>query len=144
MIDYFCRWATIDDAKADAARLRKYLGDNTVTGSPPQWRQWYLNHFIPDVKAWRISQDVIIPASPPRTPPRVQHTYLAGWFGLLALDEAIPALYNDAACQFCLNRDFIAGVSPPNIVVKNNIGAVLQDVGVEPTFAGSHYPLGGL
>lgn len=140
MIDYFCRWATIADAKADAARLRKYLGDDTVVGSPPQWQRWYLNHFIPDIKAWRISQDVMV-----GSPPTVQHTYLPGWFGLLALDQAIPALYNDAACQFCLNREFNLNTSPPTpIVVKNNIGAVLQDVGVAPVFAGSHYPLGGL
>lgn len=132
MIDYFFRWNSEDEAKHDAVRLRNYFG-NTTGDSPDVITSWLLNWFLPDVKAWRISQD-----SPPG-----QHTYLTGWFGILALNQIVDVILNDNNLQFALYREFDPLASPKNLIVKNNIGAVLQDVAVAPTFAGSRYPVGG-
>ena len=72
-----------------------------------------------------------------RTPPNVVHTYLTGWFGILALDHIEDVIFNDNSIAFVLDRN-----GPPYII-KNNIGAVIQDVACSPIFAGSHYPMGG-
>jgi hypothetical protein len=69
------------------------------------------------------------------------HVYLAGWFAILAMEETIQAILNDNNLAFALNRDGGAGVP---YVIKNNIGGIINDVAVEPVFAGSHYPLGGI
>ena len=66
------------------------------------------------------------------------HTYLAGWFGILSLDHIENVIINDNSLAFALDRN-----GPP-YVIKNNIGAVINDVAVSPIFAGSHYPLGGI
>jgi hypothetical protein len=124
MVDYFCRWASEQEAKQDAARLRNYFGEPLVSS-------WFLYQFLPDVKAWRVSQDVINPDG------SVTHTYLTGWFGILALDHVENVILNDNSLAFALDRD-----GPP-YVIRNNIGAIINDVGASPIFAGSHYPLGG-
>lgn len=124
MVDYFCRWASEAEAKQDAERLSNYFGHPTVS-------DWRRNWFLPNVKAWRVSQDVH------NTDGTVTHTYLAGWFGILALDHLEPVILNDNSLAFALDRD-----GPPYII-RNNIGAVIQDVAAEPIFAGSHYPMGG-
>lgn len=141
MIDYFCKWNSEAEAKQDAARLRNYFGAPLTSG-------WLLHWFLPNVQAWRISQDVQVPDGMGGM--MVQHTYLAGWYGLLALDHQEPVILNDNSLAFALDRDAAErnylnpGDSPKStIVIKNNIGAVLQDVGVSPIFAGSHYPMGG-
>ena len=64
------------------------------------------------------------------------HTYLTGWFGILALDHIEDVILNDNSVAFVLDRN-----GPPYII-KNNIGAIIQDVAVSPIFAGSHYPMG--
>jgi hypothetical protein len=127
LVDHFCRWANEAAAKQDAMRLRQYFGTDGGTVI----KDWYLHQFLPNVSAWRPSQDAGVP-------PNVVHTYLTGWFGILALDQAEPIILTDSCCAFALDRD-----GPPYIV-KNNIGTVLNDVGVSPIFAGSHYPLGGI
>ena len=103
------------------------------------WFNWGTFRVLPNVKAWRISQDVFT-GSPPVFD---HHVYLPGWFAVLAMDGVLQPLLNDANLQFALNRDWTPGASPPNLIVKNNIGAIIQDVGVEPIFAGSNYPMGG-
>src|SRR5262245_14131071 len=108
------------------------------------WFNWGTFRVLPNVKAWRISQDVFT-GSPPVFD---HHVYLAGWFAILAMDEVIPAILNDNNLAFALDRDAanaaMAGESPhPPIVVKNNIGAIINDIGCEPVFAGSNYPMGG-
>lgn len=128
MIDYFCRWSDEAAAKQDAARLQQYFGK-------PLTEDWLLHQFLPNVKAWRPSQDTFTVG--PNGEQKVVHIYLAGWFGILALTTQEPVILNDNSLAFALDRD-----GPPYII-KNNIGAVIQDVGVEPTFLGSHYPLGG-
>jgi hypothetical protein len=107
-------------------RLRQYFGsdDGAIVND------WYLHQFLPNVKVWRPSQDVGVP-------PNVTHTYLTGWFGILALDHIEDVILNDNSLAFALDRD-----GPPYII-KNNIGAVINDVAVAPIFCGSHYPLGG-
>ena len=131
MIDYFCHWTSEDAAKQDAVRLRNYFG----VGSSATIQTWYTNQFLPNVQAWRPSQDVTTISS--LGSPIVTHSYLTGWFGILALDHIEPVIINDNSLAFALDRD-----GPP-YVIKNNIGAVLQDVACAPIFAGSHYPLGG-
>jgi hypothetical protein len=129
MIDFFCRWTDEAAAKQDARRLSRYLGvdDGSIV------KEWYLHQFLPNVKAWRPSQDF---SSPPD--PTILHTYLAGWMGILALDYIEPVIINDNSLQFALDRN-----GPP-YVIKNNIGGIINDVAVSPIFAGSHYPLGGI
>ena len=109
-------------------RLRKYFGDDDGTII----RNWYLHQFLPNVQVWRPSQDVTNPDG------SVTHTYLTGWYGILALDYVEPVIINDNSLAFALDRD-----GPP-YVIKNNIGNVIHDIGVAPIFAGSHYPLGGI
>jgi hypothetical protein len=122
MIDYFCRWNSETEAKQDAARLKNYFGEPLVS-------DWKKNWFLPNVKAWRISQDVQNPDG------SVTHNYLTGWFGILALDDLIGVIMNDNSIAFILDRN-----GPP-YVIKNNLSVtVLKDLGVEPIFAGSHYP----
>ena len=124
--DFFCRWADEAAAKQDAERLAQYFGY-------PQVSDWRRNWFLPNVKAWRPSQD--IPADSPAG--NVTHVYLSGWFGILALDHTEDVIINDNSVAFVLDRN-----GPPYII-KNNIGAIIQDVAVSPIFAGSHYPMGG-
>jgi hypothetical protein len=128
MIDYFCKWTNEQEAKQDAMRLRQYFGDTDGTIV----KDWYHNQFLPNVKAWRVSQDVQNPDG------TVTHTYLTGWYGILALDHVEDVIMNDNSLAFALDRD-----GPPYII-KNNIGAVINDVGAAPIFCGSHYPLGGI
>lgn len=122
MIDFFLRFDT--EADAITAATGSVLGQ--FTGNSPNVWVWNTHFVLPGVRAWRISQD-----SPP------VHNYLTGWMCLVATKNINQQLINDPNLQFALNRD-----GPP-YVVKNNIGAVLQDVGVEPIFCGSHYPIGG-
>ena len=123
--DFFCRWADEAAAKQDAERLAQYFGH-------PQVSDWRRNWFLPNVKAWRPSQDI---ADSPAG--NVRHVYLTGWFGILALDHIEDVILNDNSVAFVLDRH-----GPPYII-KNNIGAIIQDVAVSPIFAGSHYPMGG-
>ncbi len=122
--DFFAKWASEAEAKQDAYRLRQYFGSDGGTIV----RDWYLHQFLPNVKVWRPSQDNTDGT----------HNYLAGWFGILSLDHIESVIINDNSLAFALNRD-----GPP-YVIKNNIGAVINDVAVSPIFAGSHYPLGGI
>jgi hypothetical protein len=128
MIDYFCKWTSEQAAKQDAMRLRKYFGSDGGTII----QDWYLHQFLPNVLVWRPSQDVTNPDG------SVTHTYLTGWYGILALDYVEPIIINDNSLAFALDRN-----GPP-YVIKNNIGNVINDVAVAPIFAGSHYPLGGI
>lgn len=122
MIDYFFRWNSITDAKADALWLtQKYAFEIS-----PGVIEWARDKVLPNIKAWRPSQDV-----------GGVHTYLIGWFAIVALNGQVPILLNASALAFALDRNG----SP--YVIKNNIGTIITDVACEPIFAGSHYPLGG-
>jgi hypothetical protein len=131
LIDYFLRFNSEAEAIADpqADKLGRY--DNS--SSPPIWH-WSRDYVIPDVKAWRPSQDV---GSTP------VHTYIAGWMALVGWSKEAPYLLNHPNLQFALNREWDPNASPRNLVVKNNIGAVINDINVDNVFCGSNYPVGG-
>lgn len=132
MYDFFFKWATEEEAWADRMRLADYLGIDVNATS------WNQSTMLPNVKAWRPSQDVFS-GSPPVF---VRHTYLAGWFALIATPKPANYLMNDNNLQFCLDRRAWNSRTPP-YVVKNNIGTVINDVAVEPIFAGCNYPVNG-
>jgi len=120
MIDYFLKFNTEADAiTAAAGRLGHFDAGNV-------WH-WDTHYVLPDVKAWRVSQDNTDGT----------HTYLAGWFCIVAVVKPNAQLTNDPNLAFALDRD-----GPP-YVLKNNIGGIITDVGCAPIFAGSHYPIGG-
>lgn len=120
-VDYFFRWASEADAKTDAIMLADYL--NVLPGG---LRGWARDKVLPDVKAWRPSQDI-----------GGVHTYLTGWFAIVSLQSQVQVLLNATALAFAMNRD-----GPPYII-KNNIGSIITDIACEPIFCGSHYPIGG-
>lgn len=127
MIDYFLKFNTEADAITAAESAGK-LGQRDDQGD---WH-WNTDHVAPNIKAWRISQDVTNPDG------SVTHTFLTGWYCIVSLVGINATLNNDPALQFTLDRD-----GPP-YVVKNNVGAVLTNLGYQPVFAGSHYPIGGI
>ncbi len=95
---------------------------------------------LPNVQAWRPSQDsttLTVSTIDGSTTHTVTHTYLTGWFAIVATNNPVGVLDVSTNLAFCLNRD-----GPPYVRI-NNIGAVITDVGCQPIFAGSHYPLGG-
>lgn len=121
MIDYFMRFNSEADAMADVLMVADYLDV-----LPADLRVWARDRVLPDVKAWRPSQDV-----------GGVHAYLPGWFAIVALAQPRDLLLNASALAFAMNRD-----GPPYII-KNNIGTAITDVACEPIFCGSHYPIGG-
>lgn len=125
MIDYFFKWTDEAAAKQDALMLADYLNV-----SPGNLKDWARDKVLPNVRAWRPSQDVA-----------GVHTYLTGWFAIVSVNRQVPVLLNATALAFALDRDARNAGHP--FVIKNNIGAVLSDVGVSPVFAGSNYPIGG-
>lgn len=126
MIDYFFKWNSQAEAKADALMLADHLSAPSSLGV----RGWTRDHVLPDVTAWRPSQDITSSGI-------VIHSYQAGWFAIVSLRNQIPLLLNSSQLAFALNRD-----GPPYII-KNNIGVIISDIAVAPVFAGSHYPIGG-
>ena len=138
MYDYGFHFASAAAAKADATMLAGQF--HTATGDSPE--SWAQDHVIAGVQVWRPSQDVH--GTDADGNPTVTHTYLAGFYVWVSVDNdaPIPALLNHSALAFCLNRDAREAHSP--FVVKNNIGAVLQDLGCSPVFAmNNYYPIGG-
>jgi hypothetical protein len=131
MIDFFMRYATEAEAIADSYALAEQAGFHKFSDA------WLTDHTLPDVKAWRPSQNTMSGD----TPPQVVRHFLTGYYVLVSLRGRNQTLLNAAALAFCLDRDACNRGDP--FVVKNNIGAVIQDIGVEPTFAGSNYPIGG-
>jgi hypothetical protein len=137
-IDYFFRWANTAEAKADVLMLADHLNPPSNTGI----RDWKNDHVLPNVKAWRPSQDtyantVVLEGQQVQV---VVHNYLSGWFAIIAANGRVPVLLNADALGFALDRDACNEGKP--FVIKNNIGAVIRDVAVEPVFAGSNYPMG--
>lgn len=130
MIDYFFKWTNQAAAKQDALMLADHLGIEISPGV----RDWLADHVLANVKAWRPSQDTIVDG-------RTVHAYLPGWYAIVSLDRQVNILLNAAPLQFALDRDACNRGEP--FVIKNNIGAIIQDVGCEPVFAGSNYPIGG-
>lgn len=133
MIDYFFKWGSVGEAKQDALMLANHLGLSLVS---PDNRNWLLDHVLPDVQVWRPSQDIVTVSPATRT-----HVYLSGWSAIISIPQRAAILLNASALAFALDRDRCnAGQS---FVIKNNIGAIITDIGVSPIFAGSKYPIGG-
>lgn len=126
MIDYFFRWATSSEARADIFASAQRFGVQLDSGT---W-SWALDHVLPDVKVWRPSQDIVSSGS-------IVHSYLTGWSAIVSLNNQVNILLNSSQLAFALDRN-----GPP-YVIKNNIGAIISDVACSPIFAGSHYPIGG-
>lgn len=126
MIDHFCRWSTSSEARADAFAAAQHFGMQSSVA----WA-WATDHVLPNVQAWRPSQDITSSAGV------VTHTYQVGWFAIVSLNQPSDIILNSSRLAFALNRD-----GPP-YVIKNNIGAIISDIAVSPIFAGSHYPIGG-
>jgi hypothetical protein len=129
MIDFFLKYTNEAEAIADSYALAEAAGFHKLDD------YWLEDHTLPDVKAWRPSQDTLDGQG------RAVHHYLTGYYILVALRRRNQTLLNAAALAFALDRDACNAGNP--FVVKNNIGAVLQDIGVSPIFAGSNYPIGG-
>lgn len=127
-IDYFFKFTDEAAAKADPT-VQQHMDAARVL--------WNSSYVLRDVKAWRPSQDTTSGVDAFGNP-IVVHTFLPGFFLLVSSPRPIPALLNHSALQFALNRD-----GPP-WVVRNNIGAIMQDVGVSPVPMGSRYPIGGI
>lgn len=121
MIDYGLRFN--NEAEAITSATGTSLGQFDEQNV---WR-WNTHFVLPNMQSWRISQDN----------PDGSHNYLTGWMCLVSTVNPNAQLANHPNLQFALFRE-----GPP-WVVKNNIGAVLQDIGVQPIFAGSRYPIGG-
>jgi hypothetical protein len=133
-IDYFFRWNNVAAAKQDALMMAEHLGAADKDGA----RNWMHDHVLPNVKAWRPSQDTFTTGLMGEQV--VTHNYLSGWFAIIAVEGKIPKLLNATALSFALDRDACNAGKP--FVVKNNIGATINDVACEPVFAGSNYPMG--
>jgi hypothetical protein len=129
MIDFFLKYANEAEAIADSYALAEAAGFHKLDD------YWLEDHTLPDVKAWRPSQDTLDGEG------RTVHHYLTGYYILVALRWRNPTLLGAAALAFALDREDCNAGRP--FIVRNNIGAVLQDIGVSPIFAGSKYPIGG-
>lgn len=114
------------------------LADHISVGRSisPDTQIWLNDHVITNVNVWRPSQDIVTVSPATRT-----HVYLTGYYAIVAWPRLVNVLLNASALAFCLDRDAANAGQP--FVIKNNIGAVITDIGVSPVFAGSNYPIGG-
>lgn len=121
MIDYIAKFADQATAMADATFVAQVVGGD-----------WLRDHCTP-ITVWRNSQDV-----------GGVHTPLAGFFVLISLNNIVPALRDHAAIQLVIDSDK-AAARQAGMVIKSNVsGAILQDIRLQPIFAGRDYPFGGL
>jgi hypothetical protein len=135
MIDYFFKFSTEAAAIADASGTIYYQA--AANGNPASWNLWRV---IPNLQVWRASQDVA--GLDAQGNPIVTHTFLPGWYGCISIMQQVPALLNHAALQIALDRDLAAAGQVA--ILKNNLGAILQDIRFSPVFCGSNYPFGNL
>lgn len=85
MIDYFFRFNSEADAKADVLML----ADKHAIEISPGVIAWARDHVLPNVKAWRPSQDI-----------GGVHTYLSGWFAIVSMTQPRDVLLNASALAF--------------------------------------------
>lgn len=129
MVDYFFSYNNATAAKNAYDILCTKLGLPTASDYRRQ-------STIDNVKVWMVSDDTTT-----GTPPRVVHQYLPGYWVMIAAEKTESVLENDMALEFALDRDACNRGAP--FIVKNNVGAEINDYAHEPTFAGANYPLGG-
>lgn len=132
MIDFCMKFNT--EADAITAATGTILGQfvPTAQGSAQTIWNWNTNFVLPNMQAWRLSQDVTNPDG------SITHTFLTGWYCVVSTKGINQQLLNDPNLAFALDRD-----GPP-YVIKNNMGAVITNLGFQPIFVGSHYPIGGI
>lgn len=143
MIDYFFKFTNEAAAIADASGTIYYTPPQTFNGvtTPGSWNA---DRVAPGIQVWRASQDVAGSVIGPGgvSVPTVTHTFLAGWFGIISIPIVKAALMNHSALQIAMNRELAAAGQAA--ILKNNLGALLQDLRFSPVFAGSNYPFGNL
>jgi hypothetical protein len=126
MIDALVKFADLATAQADPVVQQHMDALHTL---------FRADYVLADVKVWRASQDV-----------GNVHTFLTGWFVLISLPSLTPAaiaLRDHAALQVCIDADK-AKLRQAGMVLKSNVGGILQDVRMGPIFAGRDYPFGAL
>ena len=147
MIDYAFKFADEASAITAALSLNPQLSRNLYmqTGDNPVAGSWNLDHVIPNVKVWRPSQDTTQTMTDSKGAQLqiVIHTYLSGWFAIVAANTETPiqVLFNASQLQFALNRTAREAGQP--FVLKNNIGGIITDICCAPTFLMQNsYPVG--
>lgn len=130
MIDAVLKFTDLATAKADAVAQGYMDGLHTLFNA---------NQVIPDVKVWRVSQDVS--GTDGQGNPTVTHTFLTGWFCLISVVSIPNNLKNLAAIQFAYDRDLANARKP--CVLKSNLSApLLADLRFSPVFMGANLPWG--
>lgn len=130
-IDVVLRFASLTVAKADPV-VQKYR--NQIEDL------WADDSVIPNIKVWRVSQDVI--GTDAEGKPTVTHTYVTGWLALISLPRVVTALHDHPAVQFVVDRDKMNARQPGMILRKTITDAALNDFRFEPVFAGMDPPWG--
>lgn len=129
MIDSILNFASAQAAKDDpvlAAHMDQLLA----------WRGSYV---IPNLKVWRVSQDV---SGTVNGEPFVRHVYIPGWSLLIALPNAASALLNHANLRVTIDRDRAIARRGGQIIKANVTNTIMQDTRFEPIFMGADYPWG--
>lgn len=130
--------ALLNFPSAAAAR-----NDPVLSRHMDQLQAWQGSYVLPDVKAWRPSQDHSIGPDPmDPSIPMIAHTYRAGWNLVISLPQIVPALLNHPNLIVMIDRD-AALANRTGMIVKANVSqAAMQDTRWEPVFAGCDYPWG--
>lgn len=121
--------AVLSFPSAAAARNDPVLAAHLTT-----LQSWVGSYVLPGIRLWRNSQDVA--GTDADGNPKITHTYLPGWSILISRPNVVGALRNHANLQFMVDSD--AGT-----VIRATINqTVMQDIRMEPIFAGRNYPWG--
>jgi hypothetical protein len=130
MIDALLNFTSLAAAKADPVLLAHM----------DQLQAWRGSYVLPDVKSWRVSQDVA--GTDADGNPKVTHVYRTGWTLMISLPQVVPALFNHAALIVMIDRDRVIANQTGQILKANVTTPVMQDTRWEPVFAGVEYPWG--
>lgn len=130
-IDVVLKFASIAAAKADPTvqQYRNQIED-----------LWAGDSVIPNVKVWRVSQDVA--GTDVEGNPTVTHTYQTGFFVLVSLPRIVNVLRDHAAVQFAVDREKMNTRDSGMVLRKTVSNAILNDFRFEPIFAGMEPPWG--
>lgn len=123
MIDYILKYKSEAAAKtALASRLKE--------------GEWPSDYCLPGITIWRESQDTF------DSDGNAVHTPLTGFYILVSLERAIPALRDLAAVQVVVNRDKAVERQAGAVIKSNVSNEILQDIRWSPVYAGSENPWG--
>lgn len=119
--------------------LLKFTDEPTAIADPVMQEymdeagEWLDDYVIAGVKVWRASEDVA-----------GVHTFLPGWFVLVSLSTAVPALIDHPGLQIMIDREKANARGVGMIVASSIDPDILQDIRMSPVFAGADYPFGEL